>query len=295
MRISEHILSVALFGLSLGLTTAYALDGTRSPANVAPPMGVGVAPEAAPGLGVGVERATAFQAFKRGSQALQAGDTKAGLEELNYAARNGDVMAAWKLGHMYADGVDGVKQNDQLAFQYFRNLADSHADEVTCTREAHLVANAFVVLGGYYLAGIPSSNIKPDAVRAHEMFNYAASYFGDSEAQFRLGRMLLDGQGSPKDPKVAVRWLSLAAGKGHYEAQAWFGSILFKGQYVPRDAARGLMWLTLAKDAASPKETWITDQYNAALKQATDGERAVALVHVERWIEQSRSGRRECS
>jgi uncharacterized protein len=295
MRISENILSVAVFGLGLGLATAHALDGTRSPANIAPPVGVGVAPETAPGLGVGIERATPFQAFKKGAQALQAGDIKAGLEALNYAARNGDVMAAWKLGHMYADGVDGVKQNDLLAFEYFRSLANSHADEVTCTTEARFVANAFVAVGSYYLAGIPNSNIKPDAVRAHEVLNYAASYFGDSDAQYKLGRMLLDGQGTAKDPKMAVRWLSLAAGKGQYQAQAVFGAMLFKGQHVPRDGARGLMWLILARDAATPKETWITDLYNAALKQATEDERAVALVHVEHWIEQSRNGRRQCS
>src|SRR5262249_5819688 len=136
------------------------------------------------------------------------------------------------------------------------------------------------------LTGIPNSNIKPDAVRALEMVSYAASYFGDPDAQFRLGRMYLDGQGTAKDPKQAVRWLFAAASKGQYQAQAVFGALLFKGQgqYVPRDAPRGLMWLTLARDAASPKETWITDQYNAAMKQATEDERAAAAVHVEQWV-----------
>src|SRR6266478_9478235 len=68
MRISEHILSVALFGFGLGLTTAYAFDGTKSPANIAPPVvgGVAVAPEGAGppslGVGVGAVRPDAFQA-----------------------------------------------------------------------------------------------------------------------------------------------------------------------------------------------------------------------------------------
>jgi hypothetical protein len=282
MRISKPILSVALLGLGFGLTTAYAFDGTKSPANIAPVVGVGVTPEAPLG-GSGNLKAWA--------RALRAGDIEGAQKSLEGAARNGDVMAAWKLGRMYADG-DGVAQSDLRAFEYFRGIANSHADEMTGTTEARFVANAFVVLGGYYLSGIPNSSVKPDAARAHEMFNYAASYFGDPDAQYRLGRMLLDGQGGPKDPKMAVRWLSLAAGKGQYQAQAVFGALLFKGQSVPRDAARGLMWLILARDAATPKETWITDQYNAALKQASETERAVALVHVEQWIEQSRSGQR---
>ena len=202
MRISEHILSVALFGFGLGLTTAYAFDGTKSPANIAPVVG-GVAPEGAPILGVGPARPDAFQAFQTGAQALRAGDTKAAVEALEYAARNGEVAALWKLGRMY-----------------------------------------------------------------------------------------LDGQGIAKDPKQARRWLFTAAGKGQYEAQAVLGAMLFRGQSVPRDAARGLMWLILARDAATPKETWITDLYNAAVKQATEVERNVALVHVEQWIEQSRGGQR---
>src|SRR5215467_1717906 len=110
MRISEHILSVALFGFGLGLTAASAFDGTKSPANIAPPVVGGVAPEGAPILGMGPARPDAFQAFQTGAQALRAGDTKAAVDALEYAARNGEVAALWKLGRMYADG-DGVKQS----------------------------------------------------------------------------------------------------------------------------------------------------------------------------------------
>ncbi len=278
MRISEHILSVALFGVGLGLATAYALDGTPSPANIAPAVGIGATPEAPLGLGNGSSNLKAW------ARALRAGDIQAAQKSLEQAARDGDVMAAWKLGRMYADG-DGVKQNDMRAFEYFRSIADSHADELTGTPQARFVANAFVALGSYYLTGVQNSEIKPDPTHAREMFSYAATYFGDSEAQYRLGRMYLDGQGTPKDPKQAARWLFQAASKGQYQAQAVFGALLFKGQYVARDGARGLMYLTLAKDAAAPKETWITDLYAAAMKQATEEERAVALVHLEHWME----------
>jgi uncharacterized protein len=281
MRISDRILSVALFGLGLGLTTAFALDGTRSPANLTPALGVGVAPEAPLGGASGNLKAWA--------RALRNGDIEGAQRSLEGAARDGDVMAAWKLGRMYADG-DGVKQSDLRAFEYFRGIADSHADEATGTAEARFVASAFVALGSYYLSGVPNSDIKADAARAHKIFDYAASYFGDPDAQYRLGRMLLDGQGTPKDPKTAVRWLSLAAGKGQYQAQAVFGALLFKGQgqSVPRDAAQGLMWLTIARDAATPRETWIADLYNAALKQASPDEQAVALVRLEQWMKNRR-------
>jgi uncharacterized protein len=289
---SRYLFSVALFGLGFGSTAGYALD-TSSPANIAPAVG-GVAPKG--GDRESIEEA--FRAFDgsvnlRSSFVLrQLGDIEAVRKLLEGAARNGDVGAAWELGRMYADG-DGVKQNHQLAFEYFGGIADSHADEPTGTVQARFVANAFVRLGGYYLAGIPNSSITPDAARAHDLFNYAASYYGDRDAQYRLGRMYLDGQGVGKDTKQGIRWLSLAANKEQYQAQAVFGALLFKGQYVPRDAGRGLMWLTLARNVATPEETWITDQYTAAWERATVDERTRALDLVKRWIEQSRSGHRE--
>jgi TPR repeat protein len=278
---SGYFLAVAVFKFGLGSTAAYALDGTRSPANIAPAIGR-VAPQAPAHSGN----------LREWFRARQLGDVEAARKLLEDAARGGDVGAAWELGRMYADG-DGVKQNHQLGFEYFSGIADSHADEPTGTAQARFVANAFVRLASYYLTGIPSSNIKPDAVRARDMFNYAASYFGDRDAQYRLGRMYLDGQGVGKDTKQGIRWLSLAADKGQYQAQAVFGALLFKGQYLARDAAGGLMYLILARDAATVEETWITDVYTAASKQATAEEVTRALDHVKRWIEHSRSGRRE--
>jgi uncharacterized protein len=272
---SSRFLLVALFGFALGLTTAYALDGTKSPANIAPAIGP---PQSPWGM--------VYSGYLRGwLRARQLGDMDAARKFLETAARDGDVGAAWELGRMYADG-DGVKQNHQLAFEYFGGIADSHAEEATGTAQARFVANAFVRLGIYYLTGIANSKIKPDAVRSRDMFNYAASYFGDPEAQYHLGRMYLDGQGVGKDTKQAIRWLWLAADKGQYQAQAVLGALLFKGQSVPRDGARGLMWLMLAREAATPGETWIRDQYLAAWQQASETERSDAPGYLEKWREQ---------
>jgi hypothetical protein len=278
-------LSVALFGLGFAATEAYALDGTRSPANIAPVVG-GVAPqgrvlksleEALRGFGDGSPNLRASFA------ARQLGNIEAARKLLEGAARDGDVLAAWALGRMYAEG-DGVKQSHQLAFKYFGGIADSHADEPTGTVQARFVANAFVRLGGYYLTGISNSNIKPDAVRAHEMFNHLRATMAIGTLSTILAAHL-DGESIGKDPKAGTRWLSLAANKGQCQSQAVLGAFLFKGQYVTRDGARGLMW-----DAATPEEIWIADQYTAA---ATRDELTRALDLVKRWIEQSRSRRGE--
>jgi TPR repeat protein len=295
MRISDRIISAVLFVLGLGLATAYAFDGTRTPGDISPAVGIEVGPRAgagAPSAGtLGTPDMnlplTSFQAFQSGTRALRAGDTKTGLSALEYAASNGHLMAAWKLGRMYAEG-SGVPHDDLRAFEYFRSIADGHADEPADTTQATFVANAFVALGTYYLDGIANTAVKPDVERAREMFSYAAIYFGDRDAQYNLGRLYLDGGSGLKDPKQAVRWLLVAARKGQHQAQAVLGALLFKGEHVPREVPRGLMWLTLARDAATPNEAWITDLYAVAMKQASEDERAVALVYLERWLKTRR-------
>ena len=93
---------------------------------------------------------------------------------------------------MYADG-NGVTQDDLRAFEYFSRIANAHAEDSPSAPQAAIVANAFVALGRYYLNGIPNSKIKSDPERAREMFSYAASYFGNADAQYDLARLYLDG------------------------------------------------------------------------------------------------------
>ncbi len=216
------------------------------------------------------------------------GEKDRALRALEYAAEKGHPLALWKLGRMYADG-DGVGQDDYKAFQYFRRIAESHAEDNPNTQQARFVANAFVALGQYYLEGIPKTPVQRDPDRAREMFAYAASYFRDPDAQYYLARLYLDGIGAPHDPRMAARWFGLAAQKGQCRAQAMLGAMLFSGDHVPRQAARGLMWLTLAKDNAKDAPTsdqaWIGRLYSSAMSQASEDERALAGLYLKQWME----------
>ncbi|MGI8526627.1 MAG: tetratricopeptide repeat protein [Pseudolabrys sp.] len=263
MRIFEQALRLAAIGCAISCIAAPALafDGTKSE-----------------------DYRTPVEAFRYGAAALKTGEKDKALPSLEYAAENGHALAQWKLGRMYAEG-DGVPQNDLRAFEYFRRIANSHADDNPGTQQARFVANAFVALGHYYLDGIPKTAIKADPARAREMFSYAASYFGDADAQYYLGRIYLEGNGAARDAKQAARWLGLSAHKGQYQAQAMLGAMLFSGDQVPRQAARGLMWLILAKDGAvADQQPWVNKLYDSAFKQATEDERALALVYLQRWM-----------
>ena len=272
MRTYDVVLSCGLIALALGFSPAASFDGL--PSDAAP--GQGTAPSAArPPAAAGVQRATPNEELRSGMQALRSGKPDQAVTSLEYAAEKGMPGAMWKLGRMYADG-EGVGQNKLRAFEYFLSLTKTHAYEPPDSQESRFVASAFVALGQYYLDGIPDTAVKPDAAVAIDLFRHAASYFGDPDAQYHLGRLYLLGTGTAKDGVQAARWLRLAAYKWQRSAQAMFGSMLFKGQGVARQPAVGLAWLMLAKDGASSQEAWITETYRSALAQATMDERTQA-------------------
>jgi uncharacterized protein len=270
MRISSVVTCGVLMGLGLTLGPAVAFDGTTTPA-------------ATPVI-------TPAEPSRAGTRSLPAPDLERSkaLNTLQYAADQGHPAAQWKLGRMYADG-DGVPQDNLRAFNYFSQIANTYPDENPNSPQGRIVANAFVALGQYYLNGIPDTRITANAARAREMFSYAASYFGDAEAQYNLGRLYLDGNGLTREPRQAARWLQLAATKGQCRAQAVLGDMLFRGVDVPRQAARGLMWLTLSRDCAGSNEAWVKPLYDNAFRRANDDERAMALVFLEDWLK----GRRD--
>jgi TPR repeat protein len=268
MRIFERIIFALILGATPVATQGFAFDG--APVNQDSTIPV---VSAQPGAAAVLKKAVPSSA------------SDSSLTSLQYAAEGGHPIAQWRLGRMYADG-DGVAQDDLRAFEYFSRIANAHAEDSPSAPQAAIVANAFVALGRYYLNGIPNSKIKSDPERAREMFSYAASYFGNADAQYDLARLYLKSAGTSRDDfRYGARWLGLAAQKGQHQAQAMLGQMLFNGDQLPRQAARGLMWLTLARDSATTDEIWIKESYNKAIAKASDNDRAMALQMLEHWVQ----------
>src|SRR3982750_4503455 len=136
------------------------------------------------------------------------------------------------------------RRRHRPALDYFSRIANAQSEDSPSAPHAQIVANAFVALGRYYLSGIPNTKVKPDQERAREMFSYAASYFGNADAQYDLARLYLKTpDASREDFRYGARWLGLAAQKGQHQAQAMLGQMLFAGDRLPREAARGPVWL----------------------------------------------------
>jgi uncharacterized protein len=227
--------------------------------------------------------ATPRAALQAGLEGFRSGNATSAIEALKYAAAGGELLAQWKLAKIYASG-DGVARDDLKAYDYFSQIVTSYDEDDPNRRDRAVVSSALVSLGVYNLNGIANSEVRPNPQRALQMFQFAATTFGDADAQYNLARMHLDGDGVDKDGREAIRWLFLAADKGHLEAEALLGQTLFTGREgVQAQRARGLMWLTLAREAAvdSKKDKWIIDLYDKAVAAANDSDRQDALVYLE--------------
>ena len=251
--------------MTLGLTPAFAFDGTvtspteKIPKNFTDPQ----------------------QALRAGVDDLKAGDAHASVAALTYAAEGGEAIARWKLGEMYADGK-GVERDDVKAYHYFNQLVEDYDEDQPDRRNLSAISNAFVAVGVYCLNGIPNSDVRPDPQRAHELFQYAATTFGDPNAQYNLAHMyMVGGGGLARDKIAAICWLAVAAQKGHAPSEALLGHMLFIGEGAPQQRPRGLMWLEFANDAAAdPKQAWIRELYQQDFELAsTDERQAAAALH----------------
>jgi uncharacterized protein len=264
----RRIVALAAFGiLSLASVSALAFDGStpNGPAKISPKS-----------------FASPEQALRAGIDDLKSGNAASSVDALTYAAEGGQPIARWKLGEMYADGV-GVARNDLKAYHYFNQLVQDYDEDAPDQKNRGAISNAFVAVGVYSLTGIPNSEVRSDPVRARELFQYAATTFGDPDAEYNLAHMYIVGAGGlAKDNIAAVRWLMLAATKGHRPSQALLGHMLFTGEGVPTQRGRGLMWLQIAKNGAEgPKEEWIREIYRGDFGAAGEEDRQVAAAMLD--------------
>lgn len=231
----------------------------------------------------------AVEAFRQGAEHYHVGELEAAFDAFSQAAEQGNAIAQWKVGKMYADG-EGIPEDDYKAFLMFSRIADTHAEDSPYSPVAQIVADAFVSLGNYYKSGIAAAGIQPNIRRAVDLFTHAATYFGDANAQYQLARLYLEGNGVMPDPNRAARWLNLAARKNHAAAQATLGDMLVYGHGVQAMPAEGYMWLRIARESASPAERdWILALHHRAEQTLTEEQRAAGETMARNWLDRNSS------
>lgn len=266
MRTSRALpLSIVAFSVAL------ALGGATLPAAA---QTAGVLPSAAPETAADAALAMANSLDGAGG-GISSRDLISALED---AALAGQPMALYQLGLMYESG-EGVEKDPVKAFGYFSQIADEHADAAPKGVESDIVAQSFLKVGEYYRTGLPEAGIPKNEAYSNKLIMHAASYFGDADAQFKVGEMYLDDKELGDSPLQSARWLNLAARKGHAGAQAKLGSMLFNGEGIAADQVEGLMWLTVAsrRGKGTADEGWINDLLNDATSLATPEQRKKAI------------------
>ena len=141
--------------------------------------------------------APAWADFKAGADAYQSGDYATALREWQPLAEQGQALAQYNLGLLYANG-QGVSKDDAQAQQWYEKAA----------AQGH--AGAQVNLGILYDYG---RGVEQDYKKAVYWYRLSAKQ-GNELAQRQLGLMFERGDGVPQDYVQAYMWYSLGAANG---------------------------------------------------------------------------------
>jgi uncharacterized protein len=188
------------------------------------------------------------------------------------AAEGGDLGAAYDLGRMFRDGIDGDPDPSEARAWFRRAMDKGHPAATTAyalmlatgaggapDRDAAfrllLLATARGDDQGPYALGVlreegPAASGGPSksTLRAAFWFRIAGQR-GHVDAMFNLGRLYLAGEGVPSDAATAYVWFLRAAKAGDAQAQLIVATMLASGQGTPEDTKEALVWYYRAKAA----------------------------------------------
>ena len=141
--------------------------------------------------------APAWADFTAGEKAYHRGDYATALREWHPLAKQGQAVAQYHLGLLYANG-QGVPKDDAQARQWYEKAAT----------QGH--ANAQANLGSLYDYGRGGPQDFKMAVRWY----LRSANQGNDLAQRKLGLLYERGDGVPKDYVQAYMWYTLGAANG---------------------------------------------------------------------------------
>ena len=138
------------------------------------------------------------------------------LSALRKAVDKGSSSAMVELGVMYGTG-NGVARDEAQARKLFERAAEAG--------NPRGVSNLAAVSG--------SASVSADSTRLRTLLAKAAET--NAEAQYRLGMMMADGVGGPKDEVAARALFEKAAAQGHAGALERMGAFAQAGRGGPED------------------------------------------------------------
>lgn len=230
-----------------------------------------------------------------GEAALQQGDYAAALRSFRPLAEQGDAQAQYELGRMY-DAGQGVARNYPLAAAWIgKSAAQGNAKAqfllaLMYARGQGVTQND--KRGRYWLAKAQAADpAHRDTLRAIYAANLASAHRGDADtlakqsfaairslaeqgnaqAQFEVGRRLMQGNGAARDYGQAAIWLRKAAEQGMAQAQSSLGGLYELGLGVKQSYAEAHAWfLKAAEQGYAPAQVNLADLYEYGYGVAKD-------------------------
>lgn len=171
-------------------------------------------------------------------------------------AQQGDVIAQYRLGAMYAEGRL-VPRNDDEILKWYRKSAEG----------GHMPAQL-------HLAGIYSS--ANDDAEAAKWYRMAAGQGHNAQAQNNLGILYRNGRGVTQNYPEAVKWYRAAADQGNPAGQFNLGGMYNRGEGVPRDSAEAFRWYRKAAEQGyAPAQEQLGSIYHSGLGVPQDYTEAI--------------------
>ncbi|WOF73928.1 tetratricopeptide repeat protein [Parvibaculaceae bacterium PLY_AMNH_Bact1] len=213
----------------------------------------------------------AYADFDRGLELYQSGDAAGAAEEWKLDAEEGNVIAAFLLGHMHKSG-NGLTKSTRLAFPYFLQAAQrGHSD-------------AQVETALYYYHGDQKAEIDQNYLEAANWFDKAALQFS-GVAQYYLGVMHREGQGVARDRIEGLRWLSLSANKFYVPTYLLLAEIYAKGDGVVEEPVKAAMYLDLARRYSdTTNRDTVSEVFDATEHYINADQRAEGRLQAQLWI-----------
>src|ERR1035437_9006343 len=118
-----------------------------------------------------------------------------------------------------------------------------------------------------------------DFAIAERLFRPLAEH-GNAIAQYNLGVLCYNGQGTLQSYTEALTWFRQAADQGSVQAQINLGAMYANGQGAPQDYIQAHMWLSLA---AAKSETRAVELRNTVAVKMTAAQIAEAQKLAREW------------
>ena len=223
-------------------------------------------------------------------RAWRDGDYQTAHDLLNSALKNGNVTAAWYLGHLYRLGR-GVQPDPGKAFHLYRKVWLTYNSDRVSDRKFMVAVDALVHVADGYRNGIKSAGIQKNPKRAYNLYMRASGYRHPG-ADHGLAMIFLKGNGVRKNPKRAIRWLQRAARRGYAPSKTVLGDLFWHGNHVRRDRTQAVMWYILAKNTTRPRDyPNIYNRLDKMLSKVSIQEHQVAQTLAIQWSQRHSQNR----